>query len=119
MEWEKVYEGKYYGTLKSEVEGLRNTGKHVLFDVDVKGGLNLKQYYQEDALSIFVRVPSEAELEKRLRSRKTESEESLKQRLQKVKEELAYQDQFDEVVVNEVLTDTFLKVEQIIQKFIG
>ncbi|HAS39642.1 MAG TPA: guanylate kinase [Microscillaceae bacterium] len=119
VEWEKVYEGKYYGTLKSEVQGLRNTGKHVLFDVDVKGGINLKQYYQQDALSIFVEVPSEEELEKRLRSRKTETEESLKQRLTKVKEEMKFKSEFDQVVTNHVLDQTLKKVEKIIKDFIG
>ncbi|OJJ14649.1 guanylate kinase [marine bacterium AO1-C] len=119
VEWEKVYEGKYYGTLKSEVQGLRNTGKHVLFDVDVQGGINLKQYYQQDALSIFVEVPSEEELAKRLRSRKTETEESLKQRLAKVKEEMRFKDQFDKVVTNHVLDKTLKEVEKIIKDFIG
>ena len=119
VEWEKVYEGKYYGTLKSEVQGLRNTGKHVLFDVDVKGGINLKKYYQQDALSIFVKVPSEEELEKRLRSRKTETEESLQQRLTKVKEEMKFQDQFDKVVTNHVLDQTLKEVDKIIKEFIG
>lgn len=118
VEYEEVYTDNFYGTLKSEVENLRNKGKHVLFDVDVKGGINLKNYYQEDALSIFVKVPSMEVLKARLQNRNTETEESLKRRLDKVEEELQYQHQFDKVVTNATLKETLIKVEDIIQKFI-
>lgn len=119
VEWEEVYKDNFYGTLKAEVENIRNTGKHVLFDVDVKGGINLKSYYQNDALSIFVKVPSIEVLEQRLRGRNTETEESLQRRLAKVKKELQDQDKFDIVVVNETLEDTLVKVDDIIQNFIN
>lgn len=98
VEWEEVYPGGYYGTLKSEVERLWNEGKNVIFDVDVKGGLKLKEYFGEDALAIFVKVPSIEELEARLRSRGTETEESLSKRLYKVKFEMSFQDKFDVVL---------------------
>lgn len=119
VEWEEVYKDNFYGTLKAEVENIRNTGKHVLFDVDVKGGINLKSYYQDDALSIFVKVPSIEVLEQRLRRRDTETEESLQRRLAKVKKEMLDQDKFDTVVVNETLEDTLIKVDSIIQDFIS
>lgn len=119
VEWEEVYKDNFYGTLKAEVENIRNTGKHVLFDVDVKGGINLKNYYQDDALSIFVKVPSIEVLEQRLRGRDTETEESLQRRLAKVKKEMLDQDKFDTVVVNETLEDTLVKVDSIIQDFIS
>ncbi|EAY27159.1 guanylate kinase [Microscilla marina] len=119
VEWEEVYKDNFYGTLKAEVEKIRNTGKHVLFDVDVKGGINLKSYYQNDALSIFVKVPSLEVLEKRLRARNTETEESLQRRLAKVKKELQDQDKFDIIVVNETLKDTLVNVDEIIQDFIS
>lgn len=118
VEYEEVYKDNFYGTLKAEVEKIRNTGKHVLFDVDVKGGINLKNYYGADALSIFVRVPSMKVLEQRLRGRNTETEESLKRRLDKVKKELEDEGKFDTAVVNETLENTLLEVDTIIQEFV-
>jgi guanylate kinase len=103
VEWEEVYPGAYYGTLKSEIERIWASGKHVIFDVDVKGGLALKNYYKERALAIFVKVPSLEILEDRLRSRGTESEESLSKRIFKMKLEWAVQDKFDVVLVNDQL----------------
>ena len=103
VEWEEVYPGAYYGTLKSEIERIWASGKHVIFDVDVKGGLALKNYYKERALAIFVKVPSLEILEDRLRSRGTESEESLSKRIFKMKFEWAFQDKFDVVLVNDQL----------------
>ena len=106
VEWEEVYPGGYYGTLKAEVERLWAEGKNVIFDVDVKGGLKLKEYFKDDALAIFVKVPSVAELEKRLRERNTETEESLSKRLYKVKFEMTFQDRFDVVLLNDNLDDS-------------
>ncbi|MBN2614233.1 MAG: guanylate kinase [Bacteroidales bacterium] len=100
VEWEEVYPDQYYGTLKSEVEKLRNEGKTVLFDVDVKGGLNIKDLYGADALAVFVRPPSIAVLEERLRNRSTESEESIRKRLDRAAYELDFEDKFDVVVIN-------------------
>lgn len=100
VEWEEVYPGQFYGTLKSEVEKLRNEGKTVIFDVDVLGGLNIKKMYGTDALAVFIRPPSIAVLEERLRKRSTESEESIQKRLDRASYELGFEDKFDVVVIN-------------------
>ena len=103
LEWEEVYDGNYYGTLKSEIERIWKEGKHVIFDVDVVGGNNLKKYFGEDALAIYVEAPSIETLETRLRSRKTESEETISKRLGKAKDEMKFKDKFDLVIVNDDL----------------
>lgn len=103
LEWEEVYAGQYYGTLKSEAERIRYSGGHVIFDLDVEGGVNLKEYFGDSALAIFIRPPSIEVLEARLRSRSTESEESLKVRLDKAKYELEFSGKFDYVLVNDDL----------------
>jgi guanylate kinase len=118
VEWEQVYEGAFYGTLKSEIERIWAQGKHVIFDVDVKGGLSLKNYYKERALAVFVKVPSEAELEKRLRGRGTDSEESISRRLFKVKFEMGFQDKFDKVLLNEHLDTTLAKAQELFDEFV-
>ena len=112
-----MYEGAFYGTLKSEVERIWAAGKHVIFDVDVKGGLSLKKFYGDRALAIFVRVPSEELLEQRLRGRGTDSEESISRRLFKVKFEMSFQDQFDVVLVNDNLNDTLVKAQALLDDF--
>ncbi|MCA1746189.1 MAG: guanylate kinase [Bacteroidales bacterium] len=119
LEWEEVYAGQYYGTLRSEVKRLRKAGMHVLFDIDVVGGIRLKQEFGSDALAIFVQPPSPELMEKRLRARGTDSEEQLQKRLGKAREELAYADKFDHVLVNDRLTDTLLEAEQLIENFIS
>jgi guanylate kinase len=113
VEWEEVYPGAYYGTLKSEIERIWASGKHVIFDVDVKGGLALKNYYKERALAIFVKVPSLEILEERLRSRGTESEESLSKRIFKMKFEWAFQDKFDVVLVNDQLEEAVTEAQRL------
>jgi guanylate kinase len=118
VEWEEVYSGAYYGTLKSEIERLWASGKHVIFDVDVRGGVKLKEYYQERALSIFVKVPSVEELEKRLRERGTDSEDSISKRVFKMKFEMAFQDQFDIILLNDDLTAAFRKAQKLFDEFI-
>lgn len=100
IEWEEVYEGNFYGTLKSEIERLWSEGKNVIFDVDVKGGLSLKNYFGDKALAVFVKVPSIEVLKERLKDRGTESEESLSRRLFKAKFEMTFEDKFDVVLVN-------------------
>jgi guanylate kinase len=100
VEWQEVYPNSFYGTLKSEIEKNWNNQKHVIFDVDVKGGLVLKEYFKEKALSVFVMPPSVAVLEKRLRERNTETEESLQKRIAKFEQELTYQSKFDKVIIN-------------------
>lgn len=118
VEWEEVYENGFYGTLKSEIERIRNAGKNVLFDVDVEGGLSLKRIYQNDALAIFVMPPDEDVLETRLRGRGTEDEKSLQKRLAKAKKELSYYKKFDKVILNDVLEHAVEEAEACVKKFI-
>lgn len=117
VEWEEVYVGGYYGTLKSEIERLWSEGKNVIFDVDVKGGLRLKEYFGDQALAIFVKVPTVEELENRLRNRGTETPESLSKRLYKVKFEMSFQDSFDVVLLNDNLEDSQKKIEDLYRDF--
>ncbi|TRX53720.1 guanylate kinase [Fulvivirga sp. M361] len=117
IEWEEVYAGNFYGTLKSEIERIWAEGKHVIFDVDVKGGLNLKNYFGDKALAIFVKVPSLEELKCRLTDRNTESESSLSQRVFKAKFEMGFEDKFDVTLLNEELDQSLLKAERLIDNF--
>jgi len=103
LEWEEVYENQFYGTLKSDVENKRKQGYNVIFDVDVVGGLNIKKYYGDEALAIFVMPPSVEELKKRLKGRGTETEESFNKRIAKAEQEMAFAKDFDVVVVNDNL----------------
>ena len=118
LEWEEVYKGICYGTLKSEVERIRNQGKHVIFDVDVVGGLNIKKYYGEEALAIFVQPPSVDELKKRLQHRSTETDEKIAMRIAKAEQELCFAPQFDVVLINEHLEKAFVEAEKIVKQFI-
>lgn len=119
VEWEEVYPGNFYGTLKSEIQRIWDTGRHVIFDVDVKGGLELKKYFGDRALSVFVRVPSMDVLRERLTQRSTENEDSMSQRLFKAEFEMSFEDKFDVTLVNENLTDTLKKAEELVNNFIG
>lgn len=117
IEWEEVYAGNYYGTLKSEIERIWAAGKDVIFDVDVKGGLALKKYFGVKGLSIFVKVPSLEILEQRLRGRGTETEDNLSRRLFKAKFEMSFQDQFDVVLVNEDLQASLAEAQRLYDSF--
>lgn len=118
LEWEEVYTDKYYGTLKSEVERIRNNGKNVIFDVDVVGGCNIKEYYGEEALSVFVQPPSIEELEKRLIDRSTDSSEVITTRIEKAEYELTFASQFDVIIINNKLEDALKNAEEILTKFL-
>ncbi len=118
LEYEEVYKGLFYGTLKSEVERLWSQGKTVIFDVDVIGGLNIKKFYGKQALAVFLRPPSVEILMDRLRKRETEVEHHLIERIEKAKSELKYEQQFDKVIVNDVLNDTFETAENLVANFI-
>ena len=118
LEWEEVYQGNKYGTLKSEVERIRNMGKNVIFDVDVVGGLNIKKYYGTDALAIFVQPPSIEELKKRLQFRSTETEEKIKMRMAKAEYELSFAQQFDVIIVNDLLDNALEEAEKIVGGFL-
>lgn len=118
VEWEMVYEGKYYGTLKKEVERIWSEGKAPLLDVDVKGGLHVQEKFRGQTLSLFIEPPSIEELERRLRSRGTETEESLKARVSKAAYELTFKEQFDHVILNDELPRACLEAEALIRQFL-
>lgn len=119
LEWEEVYEGMYYGTLKSELTRIWKQGQIVIFDVDVVGGLNLKKIMGERALSIFVKPPSIEELERRLHHRNTDSAEKIAMRLSKAKFEIDQASGFDFVIVNDDLQQAIAAVKQQIETFIA
>lgn len=119
VEWEEVYKNNFYGTLKAEVERIWAEGKTVIFDVDVVGGLNLKKYFGDNALAIFVKPPTIQHLEDRLRTRETETEASIGRRLGKAEKELKTANQFDYVLLNDKLEKTFTEAEKIIKDFLA
>lgn len=119
LEWEEVYEGTCYGTLKSEVERLWAEGKVAVFDVDVNGGRNIKRHFGSDALSIFVMPPSMEVLEQRLRNRGTDSEESIRKRLARSAKELEEAPQFDVTIVNDDLQRAVEETRQVIEEFLN
>lgn len=119
VEWEEVYANNFYGTLKSELTRIWSEGKTVIFDVDVIGGLNIKKYFGDNALAIFVQPPNYEALEERLRYRSTETEEKIQMRLAKAKEELGHADQFDTILVNDDLTIACAAAKQLIEQFIN
>ncbi|MDX9907602.1 MAG: guanylate kinase [Bacteroidales bacterium] len=118
LEWQEVYPNQYYGTLKSEVERIWNAGHHVLFDVDVMGGMNLKKMYPEISLSLFIMPPSIKVLEQRLRHRSTETEESLRKRLDKAGKEIGFAGHFDMTIVNDILEQAVAKAIETVSKFV-
>ena len=119
LEWEEVYTDKFYGTLKSEVDRILSEGKNVLFDVDVKGGLNIKKYFEGQALSVFVQPPSIEELQNRLETRGTDSAEIIQERVDKAAYELTFAPQFDVLVINDKLEDAKKDCLQKVQDFLG
>jgi guanylate kinase len=119
LEWEEVYSKQYYGTLRSEVERLRTAGQHIIFDIDVKGALSLKQQFAQDALAVFVMPPSLDILIERLKQRATEDEESLRKRIEKASFEMSFQHEFDETLVNDQLELSLLRIEKIVNRFLG
>jgi guanylate kinase len=119
LEWEEVYNGTLYGTLKSEVERICKMGKNVIFDVDVVGGCNIKKYYGPQALAVFVQPPSVAELRNRLVSRSTDAMEVIEKRIAKAEFELTFAPQFDCIVVNDELKKALAAAEKCIREFIA
>jgi len=118
LEWEEVYAGTHYGTLKVEVERIWAKGKAVIFDIDVEGGLNLKKQFKRDALGVFVMPPSIKILEERLQSRSTDSTESIARRIAKAEKELKTADLFDVFILNENLDEACAKAEEIVKDFL-
>jgi guanylate kinase len=118
-EWEMVYEGKYYGTLKSEIERIWQQHKTPLLDVDVQGGIHIQQKYPHNSLSLFIEPPSIAELERRLKARGTETAESLQARLNKAAYELSFKSKFDSVILNDNLERACAEAEAAVKEFLG
>ncbi len=118
IEWEEVYTNNLYGTLKKEVERIWSLGKHVIFDIDVVGGLNIKSQFPEQTLAVFVQPPSIEEMERRLRNRKTDSEEKIKERVAKAEKELKFANDFDVVLVNSDLDTAKSDAYNLIENFI-
>lgn len=117
IEWEEVYKGTCYGTLKSEIERIWELGKHVIFDVDVKGGFSLKKYFGDKALAVFVSVPSMEVLRSRLTSRGTETPESLARRIGKAEYEMTFKDRFDVDLINDDYDNACRKAQQLYDDF--
>jgi guanylate kinase len=118
LEWEEVYPGSYYGTLKSEIERIWDMGKHVIFDVDVIGGLNIKYAYPDQALTVFVQPPTIDELKNRLVNRCTESEENIQKRIAKAAYELSFASKFDLVIVNDDLQKAIEEAKKLVDDFL-
>lgn len=119
LEYEEVYENRFYGTLKSQVEQQRLAGQNVVFDVDVKGGVNIKKYYADDCLSVFIQPPSIEELRRRLEGRATDAPEVIEQRLAKAAYELTFAPQFDRILVNDNLEVAEQEALAIVKEFLG
>lgn len=118
VEYEEVYAGSFYGTLKSEVQRIWDKGHVIIFDVDVKGGVNLKKYFGNKALSVFIQAPSVEELRKRLIARGTDSAEAIAKRVAKASEEMTYADKFDYILVNDDLQKAYAEAEKVVDDFL-
>lgn len=118
LEYEEVYENRFYGTLKAQVERQREQGQNVVFDVDVKGGVNIKKYYGDEALSLFIQPPSVEELRRRLEGRGTDTPEAIEQRLAKAEYELTFAPQFDTIIVNDDLEKAKQEALRIVKDFL-
>jgi guanylate kinase len=119
VEYEEVYENQFYGTLKAEIDRLKSLGKNVIFDIDVKGAVNIKKFYGDEALTVFVSPPSPEVLFERLKSRKTEDEESLKKRIARARIELGYEKKFDVTLINNDLETALNEAEMIVNTFLS
>ena len=119
LEYEEVYKGRFYGTLKSQVDTQTAKGENVVFDVDVKGGCNIKKFYGDRALSIFIQAPSVDELRRRLEGRGTDSEEAIKNRLAKASYEITFAPKFDHIVVNDNLEKAEKETYKLVKDFLG
>ena len=118
VEYEQVYNGVYYGTLKSELERIWSKGHVIVFDVDVKGGVSLKKYFGDSALSVFIQAPSVEELRRRLELRGTDTPEAIEERVAKAAEEMTYAPLFDKVLVNDDLQTAFREAEEMVDRFL-
>jgi guanylate kinase len=119
VEYEEVYPGRFYGTLKSEVDRILNSGGHVVFDIDVIGGLNIKKIYRDQALALFIMPPDIEALKARLMKRGSESEETLEERLSKAKWEISFSDRFDVIIINDQIDEAIGEAERVVKAFIA
>jgi len=119
LEYEEVYHDRFYGTLKQPVENQREEGQNVVFDVDVKGGINIKKYYGDKALSLFIQPPSVEELRRRLEGRATDTAEAISERLAKAEYEMTFAPQFDHIIVNDDLEQAKQETLQIVEQFLN
>ena len=119
VEWEEVYKDNFYGTLESEVERIWAEGKHAIFDIDVVGGLRVKKKFPEKTLAVFVKAPSMEAMEQRLRARKTDSEEKIRERIAKAEREISYAERFDVILVNDDLEVAKREAEILVRQFIS
>lgn len=119
VEYEQVYPGRFYGTLRSEIQNRVNEGHNVILDIDVKGGMNVKKQFGDDAISIFIAPPSISELKWRLKKRGSESDADIEQRVGRAEFELQFRNDYDHVVVNDTLPEAIAEVESIMAAFIG
>lgn len=118
LEYEEVYTNTFYGTLKDEVERIRDKGNNVIFDVDIVGGLNIKKYYGDDAIALFIQPPSVEALRERLESRGTDSQENIDERVAKAEHELSFAHQFDKVIINDILKDALKETANTLNLFL-
>lgn len=118
VEYEEVYPGRFYGTLRSEVERLWNENKVIVFDIDVQGAMKIRKNLEAECMTVFIKPPSETVLIDRLRGRKTESESDLRMRIAKVRNELSFQNRFDQILVNDVLAVTLKEAELLVEEFL-
>lgn len=118
LEWEEVYRDNFYGTLKAEVERIWAKGKHVVFDIDVVGGLDIKQIYPERTLAVFVKPPSIEELKIRLKKRKTETDDKINMRVAKASIEMATAPQFDHIIINNELSEALEEAYDLVKEFV-
>ena len=119
LEYEEVYEDRFYGTLKQQVERQREAGQNVVFDVDVKGGINIKRHYGDEALSLFIQPPSVEELRRRLVGRATDAPEAIEERLAKAEYEMTFAPQFDRILVNDDLDVAKAEALQVVKSFVN
>jgi len=119
LEWEEVYRDNFYGTLKSEVQRIWDMGKHVIFDIDVVGGLNIKNTYPDSTLAVFVKPPNIEELKKRLKKRQTETDDKINMRVAKASIEMATAPQFDHILINNDLEEALKNAEQLVKSFLN
>jgi guanylate kinase len=119
IEWEEVYKNQYYGTLRSEIDRIKTNNRNIIFDIDVRGGINIKDQFKDNSLAVFVMPPSIEELRERLKSRGTDSEERIQKRLKKADYEMRFANKFDKIIINKNLDNALKEAEEIVRKFIN